>query len=328
MSYNNIISKYFDKFSKKEEIANNSHVAVLLEMPQNSKMVAVLNSAVEGVHFLANSNPADVGYKSVVASYSKLMASGAKPAWVQCDISMPEVEESWLESLADGILLAMQKYGGSLVGVNIEKGQRSITMSVNGVVGNSLVTALAKQPHAGDLIYVTGTLGDAGLAVKRILQDIPNDDVTSKHLLDRLIRPLIPLSFAAQVRPYTSASIAVVGGLNNDLNKLIQRYNVGADIFLNKLPLSEQIKAIIEINSAYQFALSGVDDYELLFTVAPADVAQVSALAMESGHNIKCIGEISSSSNVNVYDADGKEFIIKKPESDHFAVLDGAEDEY
>lgn len=235
--------------------------SVLLDVPDSHNVAASSNVIVEGVHFLPGSNPADLGYKAIVSCYSKLMSFGARPSLVQCSISTPNtLEDAWLESFFTGVRDCREKYGGNILSCNIVQGKHSITIDSMGIVPKSFSGALHGSAKQGDLIYVTGTLGDAGLALQRLLQGIPNDDVTAKYLSDCLVRPKIPLNFSIAVRNITTCSVAIVDGFSKDLSAVLAKNNFGAVIQIDKIPLSAQIKAIIELNAAYQCALTGGDE--------------------------------------------------------------------
>ncbi|MEE3002811.1 MAG: AIR synthase related protein [Pseudomonadota bacterium] len=330
MSYEGILKRCFSNLDQGKQtkfLTYDNQAATMLNFTAQSNIVNSLVTLVEGVHFLPNINSDDLAYKALVTSYSKLMAFGATPLCFQCNISMPSVNISWLRSFSVGLETCMTKYGGSLVGSSLVTGKRSIAISVMGQVTFDTSTLGDNKISVGDKIFVTGTLGDSGLALKRILQAIPNDDTTSQYLEKCLMHPQIPLDFAVAARKYATAGVEILSGFSQDLDRVLSHHNLGADIELEKIPLSPEITAIIERNAAYQCAFTGSDDCQLCLVVNPDDVNIIYDFARLYNTKVSCVGEIVPTTGLRVFDKHGDPFLVKRPDHDHFAILDELEGE-
>lgn len=330
MSYERIVSKCFRNLQIKDNdnfLTFDNQAAIMLNIPIATNIVNSLVTMVEGVHFLSGIKAYDLAYKAVAASYSKLMALGARPLCIQCNISMPHINTAWLEDFSLGLEQCLSIYGGNLVGVTLVTGKTSIAISAVGQVMQDSQITTCNKVRPNDLIYVTGTLGNSGLALKRILQDIPNDDTTTKYLDRCLMRPELPLDFAIAARSKIVLAIELLSGFLQDFERLLLHENIGAHINLNKVPLSPEIIAIIEKNAAYQFAFTGSDDCQLSFIVRPENVDDINEIARKFNTKISCVGKIVEAPGFKVFDEHGDEFIVKRPDHDHFAILDECEDD-
>lgn len=330
MSYERLIQHIFPLMveTNNGEYHNyDSQAATLLTIEPGEHIVTALNTMTEGVHFLANYEGAALAYKAVVASYSKLMALGAKPICFQCNISIPEINVPWLQAFSAGLQEASSQYGGMLSAVTLVTGKRAIAISAVGKVHYSVELSAKQEPRAGDLIYVTGTLGDAGLALQRTLQQIPNDDSVSRYLEQCLLRPTIPLQFARALYPQVTSCIDLAAGFTKDLQRILEKTDLGADITLQSIPLSSQIQAIIERQAAYQYALNGGDDYQLCFTIRPEQREVIMRVAEGYETTISCVGSLSDERGIRVTDAHGATFAQKNADHDHYATINFDEEQ-
>ena len=331
MSYESLVKKVFADLEHVDssKFANyDNKAATLLNVTSDRNIVNSLNTMVEGVHFLSNVKACDLAYKALVSNYSKLMALGAEPICFQINISMPKISELWLEDFASGLRESTEKYGGYLTGVTLVTGKSSIAVSAIGQVAYDIAAVRDTVPQVGDLIYVTGTLGDSGLALNRILQNIPNDDNTSRYLEKCLMRPEIPLKFAVELQTITTSCTEISAGLSQDLKRILTKAALGAHINLKDMPLSEQIQVIIERNAAYQCAFTGADDYQLCFTIQPGSRDKLLELASIHGCRLACVGHLSAQPGMHVYDEYDEPFVIKDSDHDHFAIIDYQGDKY
>ena len=130
---------------------------------------------------------------------------------------MPVVERDWLARFAQGLQDGLSHYGGVISSTALTNGHHNVAISAQGLVSEAMSHAIEHQPAEGDAVFVTGTLGDAGLALTRILQDIPNDDAMSQTLEQRFMRPQLPLAYAVAVRAIASAAVVVSEGFIQDL---------------------------------------------------------------------------------------------------------------
>ena len=252
--------------------------AVLQPTP-GTQQIQVTDTLVEGVHFPANIGAADIGYRSVAVNLSDIAAMGARPRWMTLALTLWDKDEKWVEAFAAGLFEAAAEHGVSLVGGDTTQGDSVvITVHVSGEVeeGAAILRSGAK---AGDTVYVTGTVGDAGAGLELLREGVDDE------LVRRFLRPTARITQGLQISGRAHSAIDVSDGLVADLRKLLDASGVGAEIEIEKVPISGALQARFDTASAMRFALTGGDDYELCFT-APAD-------AVAGIENITAIGTVT-----------------------------------
>ncbi len=308
-----LIEHYFNQHTRKraDVILGIGDDAALLKPPANHYMAVSTDSLIDSIHFMsAQIPPDDLGYRTLAVSLSDMAAMGAEPAWVMLSIQLAQVDPNWLALFSKGFFELIEAYQLQLVGGNMSSGPLSITTQITGFlpIGTGVKRSGAK---IGDLIYVTGPLGDAGLALHLIKQNHP---VTS-DLLSSLYRPLPKVEAGLFLRSLASAMIDISDGLVADLKHILNQSKVGATLWIEKLPLSYSMKSHMgSLPEAYEFALSSGDDYELCFTIPPT---QRSALEARLP-NATCIGIIHSAQELNLT-YQKKTFHLKKQGYQHFS---------
>lgn len=253
--------------------------AVLQPTP-GTQQIQVTDTLVEGVHFPANIGAADIGYRCVAVNLSDIAAMGARPRWMTLALTLWDKDEKWVEAFAGGLFEAAAEHGVSLVGGDTTQGDSVvITVHVSGEVeeGAAILRSGAK---AGDTVYVTGTVGDAGAGLELLREGVDDDE-----LVRRFLRPTARITQGLQISGRAHSAIDVSDGLVADLRKLLDASGVGAEIEIEKVPISGALQARFDTASAMRFALTGGDDYELCFT-APAD-------AVAGIENITAIGTVT-----------------------------------
>jgi len=138
--------------------------AAIVKIPQDMDVVLSMDTLLQDTHFPTETGPFDIGYKALAVNLSDMAAMGAMPKWVLLSISLPENDEAWLEKFASGFLELAILHSVSLIGGDMSRGPLSITLQIQGLVPTD--TALKRDgAQKGDLIYVTGSLGDAGVGL-------------------------------------------------------------------------------------------------------------------------------------------------------------------
>jgi thiamine-monophosphate kinase len=289
----------------------------LLQCPAGKELAVSIDTLVEGVHFFADVNPHALGYKALAVNLSDLAAMGAEPAWFTLALTLPDYNPAWLEGFSSGLAKAAEASGIQLVGGDTTRGPLTISIQVHGLVdaGQAIRRDSAKP---GDRIYVSGTLGDAGAALKHRLEAwspeiLVDSDWTA--LQQRLEYPTPQNELARTIRHFASAAIDISDGLLADLSHILKRSNVGAKLLTQQLPLSSSMKKLPQ-ELAMEVALGSGDDYELCFTVPQELVMEFE----QQCSDVTCIGEITSESGLIMVDADGQEInaTIRKG-YDHFS---------
>ncbi|HEY3643696.1 MAG TPA: thiamine-phosphate kinase [Gammaproteobacteria bacterium] len=276
--------------------------AALLKVPPGSELAVSTDSLVAGIHFPADL-PADaVGHRALASNLSDLAAMGAPPAWVLMALTLPEPDEAWLEGFSRGFFALAKRHSVALVGGNMARGPLNITLTVHGHVpeGRALTRSGAQ---VGDLVYVTGHPGDAAAGLK-LLQAGSAD---MRHACVRRFAYPEPRILEGQaLRGLASAAIDVSDGLLADLGHLLEVRGFGAKLSLERLPLSKELLGLHGQEEAWKLALTGGDDYELCFTVHPAQAAAVEARLAEAGCPAACIGAIESTPGIHCVDRRGR----------------------
>jgi thiamine-monophosphate kinase len=254
------------------------------------------------VHFPADLDPVAIGHRALAANLSDLAAMGATPTWVLLALTLPEVDEAWLEGFSRGFFALADRYKMALVGGNIARGPLNITLTVQGLVpeGEALTRAGAEP---GDLIYVTGSPGDAAAGLRLLQAGSANFD---HPCVRRFAYPEPRVVVGEALRGIASAAIDISDGLLADLGHLLEARQLGAKLAMERLPLSAELADLHGREAAWKLALTGGDDYELCFTLHPNLVAVTEAHLRSLGCPVSCIGTIELTPGIQCLDGMGR----------------------
>lgn len=243
--------------------------AALLQVPPDRVLVAAVDTLIGGVHVDEAVAPRDLGHKALAVNLSDLAAMGADPAWALLALTVPQAEAAWLDELAAGLHELAARWGVAVVGGDTTRGPLAVTVTALGTVpAAAALTRSGARP--GDAVYVTGTLGDAGLALEVRAGRRRLDGEAQVQVMARLERPEPRLEAGRRLRGVASSAIDVSDGLAADLGRILAASGVGAEIELDRLPLSPALRAACPRAAALELALGAGDDYELCFTVPAA----------------------------------------------------------
>jgi len=284
----------------------------LLKVPQGHELAAGIDTLVAGVHFLPDCDPEGLGHKSLAVGLSDLAAMGAEPAWVTLALTIPNPDPAWLEAFSLGFARLARKHGVMLVGGDMTRGPLTITAQVQGLVPEA-TAVLRRGARPGDLVCVSGTLGDAGLALRRLSAGEP----VSGFLRDRLERPTPRVELGRALRGTATAMIDLSDGLAADLGHLLAASNVGAEIRLPDLPLSQEVRDRLTADADWGLPLSSGDDYELCFCVPEQGRARIAALAERFA--IRIIGRIRPEEGLECLLENGATWAPTSSGYDHFS---------
>jgi thiamine-monophosphate kinase len=248
--------------------------AALLDSPASCDLVAAIDTLVDGIHFPHGSPPASVGHRVLAVNLSDLAAMGAKPAWALLALTLPNINEDWLSEFAAGFSDLARAHDVALVGGDTTSGPLCATVQILGHVPRAQAL-LRSGARPGDLVFVSGTPGDAagGLAVEQ--GRLHAEAGAATYLRKRFLYPTPRLALGKSLRGYASACIDVSDGLLGDVGKLVHASGCGVDIEYKDLPVSEALVEAVGDERARELALTGGDDYELCFTVNPANVSKL-----------------------------------------------------
>lgn len=262
-----LIARHFSAFGRGPGVSLGvGDDAAILSIPGDCEMVTSVDTLVEGVHFPSDAFPEDIGYRCMAVAASDLAAMGARPLASTLALTLPEADDFWLHAFSEGIGQACSALSLPLVGGDTTRGPRVISVQVFGVIERGRAV-LRSGATAGDVVFVSGTLGDAaaGLAVLQSRWQPKPDD--GEFLLGRYYRPTPRLLLGMQLPGIASAAIDVSDGLLQDLGHIAAASGCGITIDADQLPLSAALKSHVDHRQQLAWALSGGDDYELCITV-------------------------------------------------------------
>lgn len=250
----------------------------VLEPAPGRDIVTVIDTLVEGTHFHPEIPPADLGYRVVAVNLSDIAAMGARPMWMTLALTLPRKSEQWINEFARGLFEAADEHRVSLVGGDTTSGDTLVaSVQITGDVASG-AAVLRDGAQVGDTVYVTGTLGDAAAGLSMTGSAAPDE-----FLLQRFRRPSARIAIGFELTHLASACIDISDGLIGDLKKLLEASQVGGDLDLDALPMSQPLKDAFAAEERLQFAATGGDDYELCFTsskTVPDALAGVSLTAI------------------------------------------------
>jgi thiamine-monophosphate kinase len=315
-----LIQHFFNqaKHNRSDVLQGIGDDGAVLQVPSDQQLVVTTDTLVMGRHFPENTSPADMAYKALAVNLSDLAAMGATPTWILLALTLPTADEAWLAEFSQGFFSLLDQFNLQLIGGDVTQGPLTITAQAMGFVppGKALLRSGAKP---GDRIYVTGTLGDAGLALRYLQKKISLDlnEQQKRCLLQRLNRPTPRIEWGLVLRGMASSAIDISDGLAADLGHILAASQVGASVAVDKLPLSETLQAL-PLEQAWQLALSAGDDYELCFTVPPTCEAQLQHSLKSRACPFACIGVIQKGPGLFLYDATGSPFVLQQSGFQHF----------
>ncbi len=263
------------------------------------------DTLVEGTHFFPDSEPEALGHKALAVSLSDLAAVGAEPKWALLALTLPVTQRSWLEKFAEGFFVLARKHSVELIGGDTTKGGLAITVQAIGLKPKS-DELLRSNAKVGDKIYVTGTLGDAGLALATASH---HGEVANLHLAARLHRPTPRIEMGLCLRGLAHACIDISDGLVADLAHILRASGVGATIHCQHLPLSDPLLRYIDRTNDYKIPLCAGDDYELCFTIAEHNLRALARRVEFIDCAYTCIGEIESTNGLRVLGYENDEIL-------------------
>jgi thiamine-monophosphate kinase len=308
-----LIKEFFTTTSNRSDVVLSvGDDCALLQPPVGKELAVTTDTLVEGVHFLASDDPKEIGHKALAVNLSDLAAMGAEPVWVTLALTLPESDSSWLQQFSRGFLSVAEQHGVQLVGGDTTQGPRSITVTAHGLVepGKALRRDTA-QP--GDLIYLSGTVGDAAVALLA-QSGVYQPQQGMEKLMQRLHRPIPRVQCGLSLVGIAHAAIDVSDGVLADLGHICTLSGVAAEINLNQIPLSSEVREYLKTTADWAAILNGGDDYELCFTLPPGREGDLADMGCE----LSCIGSIVSGSGICCLQQDGKELSLPGGGYEHF----------
>lgn len=269
----------------------------ILSVPVGHSLAVSMDTLVEDVHFPKNTSAFSIGYKSLAVNLSDLAATGAEPAWITLSLTLPRADESWIKEFVKGLFALANKHNVQLVGGDTTRGALSVSIQAHGFVKNALLRSGAK---VGDLIYVSGCLGDAALG----LRYYSDQEKVNEKCIHKLQRPEPRVKLGQALSSIATSCIDISDGLVSDLGHICKQSQCGAEININDIPVSEEYIAYFNNVIDYKDAISFGDDYELCFTVSPHDKNKINKISESCDLSLTCVGVVTDTGVVKYLDKD------------------------
>jgi len=273
-----LIERYFRDCgaARSDVIAGIGDDAALVAVPPDTELVVATDTLVAGVHFPEGSPAASIGHRALAVNLSDLAAMGARAAWALLALTIPRAEEAWLAEFAAGLAALARAHGVALVGGDTTRGPLTVTVQLLGTVPPG--AALRRcGGRAGDALFVSGTPGDAAAGLALEERRLAAEPLALAYLRERFLRPTPRMALGERLRGHASACIDVSDGLLGDAGKLARASQTGVEISFAAVPVSEPLVRAVGEEQARTLALTGGDDYELLFAVHPEKVSAMLA---------------------------------------------------
>jgi thiamine-monophosphate kinase len=314
-----LIAHYFTRPTR-----NNQRVALgvgddcaLLRPSPGMQLAISTDMLVEGRHFFPNADPKKLGHKCLAVNLSDLAAMGAKPLAFTLALSLPKANAEWLAPFSQGLLELADLYACELTGGDTTKGPLNICITIFGELPEG--QALRRDAAcAGDEIWVSGTLGDARLALAGYRNEVTLDQALVDAAAERMHQPVPRIALGLALRGIAHAAIDISDGLIGDLGHILAQSNVGASLQVDLLPAG-RVLSLQQPELRRNFALAGGDDYELCFTAPISAHAAVLSAAKSADTDVTCIGRIEPERGIRLMDADGSLLDLQLSSFDHFA---------
>jgi thiamine-monophosphate kinase len=291
----------------------------VVQVPEGYSVVVALDTLVEDRHFFSGCAPENLAWKSLAVNLSDLAAMGAEPRWALLALSLPDemATPEWLALFMQGWHSLAAGYGVALIGGDTTRSDRlTVSVTLMGVVptGQAIQRAGARR---GDDIWVSGSIGDAGLALAQLYRN----EKPLAEVSQRLHLPQPRVALGQALRGIASAAVDVSDGFLADLDHLLKASgSLGASCYLHQFPFSEPVLQWVRASSNPCLPLTSGDDYELIFTAAPEQAKSIEQLAITLNLRLTKVGTImQEQSGVGLWHEDQLLAMPKKRGFDHFS---------
>jgi thiamine-monophosphate kinase len=315
MSEFDLIQRYFTRATP-GAILGVGDDAALVHLGEGMELAVSTDMLVSGTHFFADADPFLLGHKALAVNLSDLAAMGAMPRWATLALSLPSIDETWLEKFSRGIFSLAVQHGVELVGGDTTRGPLNLCITIMGEVPKGM--ALRRDgAKTGDDIWVSGILGEAALALAHMQGKIVLSQTEFAACAAHLHQPQPRVELGLALRGIANSAIDISDGLLADLGHILERSRVGADIDYTSIP-----RANPSIQADYilqRYTLAGGDDYELCFTAPVSYRTEIEKISATLVLPLTRIGKIKDEIGCTVRAIDGSMMQIKEQGYDHFA---------
>ncbi len=295
--------------------------AALIKAGNGQLLAVAADMLVAGRHFFKDADPESIGHKALAVNLSDMAAMGATPRWVTMGIALPKADARWVAAFSKGFMALARKHGVDLIGGDTTHGPLNICVQIIGEVPARQVLR-RDGAKAGDDIWVSGTLGDAALAVAARTKRIKLKPAELKQAQQRLDWPVPRIALGVALRGVARSAIDVSDGLIADLGHICERSKVAAVVAFERLPVSPLLRRHLTSPVVLAAVTGGGDDYELCFTAAPAKRAAVERAALRARVRVTRIGRVirapAEAYHAVVVDREGLPLMLGRSGFDHF----------
>ena len=315
-----LIDKYFARPTPSAVLGPGDDCALLQPTP-GQQLAVTTDMLVAGTHFLPDTNPRNLGWKTLAVNLSDLAAMGARPRWATLAGALPDNDERWIAEFAEGLFACAGEYGIEIVGGDTTRGPMNVCITAIGEVSPG--RALRRDgAQLGDQIWVSGRPGLAALGLAYLQGKVALPERWQRLCVGALEKPRPRVQLGQALVGIASAAIDVSDGLMADLGHIAERSGCAAALQLVQLPhlpKGDTYDADLR-RVALECQLAGGDDYELCFTASGAQSLAIGAIAAELELPLWCIGEMVAgpTGKVTVFDPDGKPIEFERKGFDHF----------
>jgi thiamine-monophosphate kinase len=311
-----LIRQYFTQPTSQTKLGVGDDAA-LIEISAGHELAISVDMLVAGTHFFADTDPYNLGWKSLAVNLSDMAAMGAEPKWATLAIALPDANEAWVGAFAEGFFACAETFKVDLIGGDTTRGPLCISVQIMGQVraGKALRRDGAKT---GDDIWVSGNLGDAAMALNHLLNKFPLSAEELRQTLPALLKPQPRVELGLALKNIAHSAIDISDGLLADLGHILEASGVGAELNLADIPCSSILQNHLHIPFVQSMLLAGGDDYELCFTASSSSRAKIEEISQELGLKLNCIGKICGTKELIIRDADNNLIETGKTGFDHF----------
>ncbi len=316
-----IIKRYFTHRARSAVLGVGDDAAIV-RARTGMELVVSADMLVSGRHFFRDADPGQLGHKALAVNLSDMAAMGATPRWATLSIALPRVEGRWLSAFMRGFMRLARRHGVDLIGGDTTRGPLNISVQIIGEVpaGKALRRDKAR---AGDDVWVSGALGDAGFALFAMTRGLVLPRHERAQLEGRLHAPTPRIALGKALRGVARSAIDVSDGLIADLGHICERSRTAAVVEFGQIPVSAPLKRHLARPAARNALLAGGDDYELVFTAPRARRTAIARISRRLRLKLSRIGKITRRRRgrgplVTVLDAGGRPVAVKHGGYAHF----------
>lgn len=271
--------------------------AAVVQVPSGQELVISVDTMVEGVHFTRQTSAELIAHKLAAVNLSDMAAMGARPMWATLALTIASIEDNWLNAFSSSLDSITCAYGVQLIGGDTTRGPLTLTMQIMGLVKEGYAITRTKS-SPGDDVYVSGLIGDPGLALAAIDGKVTLSKSDLKLLRERLDRPTPQVELGLRLSGLATACIDISDGVLADLTHIAKMSAVGMQLDLDKLPLSATYRNYLDNGGSLDIALTGGDDYQLAFSAPVHQRDNLNTIADQLNVPISRIGKVTAPTGV------------------------------